>query len=81
MAFAVVRRTWGPDSIPGVRRTGSPALDTRTVALADTREQADRLARTSVLAFAAKGYNMRLGYWWGRDTRFRYTFAVEPAAR
>ena len=77
MLFAVVRHTWGPETIPGDRRRRVSPLCTETVAYGETRQDAERLAQAHACECPAKGYNAAHGYWWGRDHEFRYTFRVE----
>ena len=77
MLFVVVRRTWGPDTIPGDRRTRPSPLQVEAVAQTDRQEEADRFAKAHASQYPASGYNPQRGYWWGRDSNFRYTFRIE----
>ncbi len=75
MAFAVVQRTWDPEAIPGKDRTG--ILRVETLGLFTLWEQAEAVAKASARNYQAHGHNRKAGYWWARDEKFRYTFAVE----
>jgi hypothetical protein len=76
MGFVVVRRTWGPDTLPRARRS-EPALNAEVIAKGETLREAERLARQHAAELPANGYNREHDYWWGRDEDFRYTFTVE----
>ena len=76
MIFAVVQRTWHPDAVPGQRGTG--VLRVETLATYPTRGEAESTAKATAAGYAAHGYNRKQDYWWARDEKFRYTFAVEP---
>jgi hypothetical protein len=75
MLFNVVQRTWHPDTVPGQRGPG--VLRVETIATYSTWSEAEVTAKTTAAGYAAHGYNKEQGYWWGRDDRFRYTFAIE----
>ena len=75
MTFAVVQRTWDPETVPGKDRAG--ILRVETVGVFTTLEQADAVAKACAGNYQAHGHNKKGGYWWGRDEKFRYTFAVE----
>ena len=49
MLFVVVRRTWGPDTVPGDRRARPSPLQVETVAQTDRQEEADRFAKAHCL--------------------------------
>ena len=81
MAFMVVRRTWGPDTVPRARGSGSTPLSTDVMSACDTLREAESLAKRRAAEFPANGYNPQADYWWGRDSEFRYTFTVEGPRR
>ena len=75
MAFAVVQRTWHPETVPGEGTAG--VLRIETLGVFATWEQAEAAAKACACSYQAHGHNKTGGYWWGRDEEFRYTFAVE----
>ena len=75
MTFAVVQRTWDPEAIPGKDAAG--VLRVETVGVFTTLEQANIVAKACAGNYQAHGHNEKGGYWWGRDEKFRYTFAIE----
>ena len=75
MTFAVVQRTWDPDTVPGKGAAG--VLRVETLGVFTTQDQAEATAKAVAGNYQAHGYNRRGGYWWGRDEKFRYTFAIE----
>ncbi len=75
MAFAVVQRTWDPETVPGKDRAG--ILRVEMVGVFTSWEQAEAAAKAYACNYQAHGHNKKGGYWWGRDEKFRYTFTVE----
>ena len=75
MAFAVVQRTWGPETVPGKGQAG--ILRIETVGVFTSWEQAEAAAKACAGSYQAHGHNKKNSYWWSRDEEFRYTFAIE----
>ncbi len=75
MTFAVVQRTWHPETVPGKGAAG--ILRIETLGVFATWEYAEAAAKACACNYQAHGHNKTGGYWWGRDEKFRYTFTVE----
>ena len=81
MPFLVVRRTWGPDSVPRSPHPGSDLVSTDVLETSETLRGAERSAKVKATGYPSSGYNPKHDYWWARDDDYRYTFTVEGPKR